>query len=277
MKLTKLSTYALSAALLLGTWACNNDDENVDTTAPEIKMEEMPTTVQAGQELHLHLNITDNEALSEARVSIHNNFDGHSHGRLMAAFSFDEVYALEGKNQDLEADIAIPAETISGNYHLSIMALDAQGNEAEAIFHEFEIANSSQPTITLSSPTNAQEVEEGQEITLMGSVQDPDGLDHVEIKVVKDEEHDHDEDGHDDHDHGDDGHDHEDEPLVEAEYELEGAQNWNLNQITFTIPADDHDHDHGDEEEEHKDLKLRVTAKDNNGNYKTVIVKLHMH
>ncbi len=256
------------AILLAGfTTACDKEDETPnDTQAPTIENlmlndKDHDITVGAGANLLAKAILKDNLNLGEAKIDIHSNFDGHSHGRVeTTAFDLSRVIRLSGTQMNLQEQISIPADAATGNYHFIVQIIDAAGNEGDFAEVEFEITSNSQPQVKLTAPTpeageDEIDLAEGEILRLAGMIEDADGLEEIKIKIEEEGEHNH---GRVEAEL--------DEPFYEKEYKLNGVTTFDLSNVTpMTMPN------------EHADLVLYLTAFDTKGNTKTVKLKLHVH
>lgn len=157
MKKTILYTAALFALI-----SCGNDDDTdpKDTTAPVVEavtIEGVNVLTQTTEvEVHLEeafsFNITssDDQALSQMQVEIHEALDSHDHARLSAkeiepSSTLDTlaygpvIRTLSSTSQTETFDIFSATDTnyVSGEYHIEIVVLDAEGNRTEKVveFH----------------------------------------------------------------------------------------------------------------------------------------------
>lgn len=253
--------------------ACNNndDDENpVDTTPPtisDVTLNDMSENISIaqGSRIHFDAKFEDDVELGQFKIDIHDNFDGHSHGRIETTpFELSQVYDMMGRSYTAHEDIDVPADAATGMYHFMIQYFDAAGNEGELYELDIEITGDNQPQIGLRFPNPAEEMDmaAGDMLELQGVVSSPIGLEKIEIKLLKEED---DHEG-EDHDHEGEDHDH-DHDIYEQEYMAGGIESWDLaNAEAIQIPADlDHAH-----------LELRITAFDTEGNTKTVKAKIHV-
>lgn len=129
--------------------SCSDDDDSLDATAPEIIVNE-PTNdahFHKGEEIHLDVDLLDNEALASYKIEIHSNFDGHTHGeaRLLTTASpwaYQSTENIEGnvKEYNIHQHIVIPEDILEGAYHLGITAIDHVGNQNQA-FIEIEVGD----------------------------------------------------------------------------------------------------------------------------------------
>lgn len=246
--------------------ACNKDDDTVpvDRTPPTVRDVTLNDqteniVVEPGSTMHFDAVFEDDERLGQYKIDIHNDFDGHTHGRLAdIPFELSQTYDLIGRTQTVHEDIAIPEDATPGPYHFTLQFFDAAGNEGEIVVLDFEIADpDNQPVITITSHDIDEEieVEPGESIILEGTISDEDGLAEVHIILGHEEE---------------DGHDHrrnEEEPLFEYEIELNGENTWNFADMgPIEIPED--------AEEGH--YELRIMAEDVNGNTRLVTIEVHV-
>lgn len=243
--------------------ACSSDDEAIDNKPPTVSnvtLNELTEdiVVEAGSTVHFDAQFTDDVLLGEYKIDIHDNFDGHSHGRLASTiFTFSQIYPLIGKTETVHQDIDIPEDATPGLYHFSLQFIDSEGNEGEIVTLTFEIADpSNQPVINITSPDFSSEIEvaPGGSIVLIGYVEDPDGLEEVHIQLVRVEE---------DHSHGKTT----EEILFEEEILVEGATTWNFENIEAIEIPESVEADH---------YELKITAEDVLGNVKTVSADVHV-
>ncbi len=131
--------------------ACNDDDDDVDTTKPtiDIKKPANETEFHLGDKIEFECNFTDNVELASYKVDIHNNFDDHTHehsAQLKSESEEEEGHpweyikegSLEGASDEVTLEITIPEtvvhdgneeEVAAGHYHLGVFCLDKAGNE----------------------------------------------------------------------------------------------------------------------------------------------------
>ena len=242
---------------------CSEDDD-VDNQAPTISNVSLNgmtenIIIAAGTEIEFDAHFEDNVQLGQYRLNIHDNFDGHSHGRVLASnFSYSKTQDLEGTSQTVHEHIPVPADATPGSYHFSILYFDADGNEGEPKFLQFEIVDAAnQPLIEITSHDVLQEmeVEPGSSIILAGKIEDPDGLEEVHVQLA--EEHDH------DHEHGKIAED----PLFDQKLQLEGITSWELSNVgTIQIPEDASPGHYA----------LNISATDTKGYKKTISIEVHI-
>lgn len=132
-----LSIFAIALSFIFT--ACGNDDDDVDTTAPVIELDEPEDgdELLIGSSIHFECDFSDNKMLGSYMIEIHNNFDGHTHKVTTRAtneepFFIKKTYDLSGLRNKHEHhhDIVIPENATPGNYHLVVYCTDAAGNQS---------------------------------------------------------------------------------------------------------------------------------------------------
>jgi hypothetical protein len=182
---------AATACIAIGFSSCKKDDP--DNQKPVIASINEPAdgdTLYTGTEFHITGSVTDNEALSQLKIDIHNADDGHSHERINGASHWETiiVVSLSGKNQSIDEHIDIPAEAAAGKYHIILTAVDAAGNQSDIVERDVIIRNSGDliaPQISLSSPTSGSVIALGDNITIAGQLTDNIGLESAEVKIYQ--------------------------------------------------------------------------------------------
>src|SRR5690606_29709004 len=92
---TKLKTMKQRAIyfffiLLIGATSCSNDDDGaLDNAAPTVSDATLNDAsediiVEPNSTMHFDAQFVDDVLLGQYKVDIHNNFNGHSHGRVAA-------------------------------------------------------------------------------------------------------------------------------------------------------------------------------------------------
>ena len=248
---------ALVVLLAISVQSCKKDD--VDAEAPKIvEFSVDNTTVAAGNEIHADLNFTDNEALKSYKIDIHDNFDGHSHGKVGQRWSYQEIVEISGKDFVDHKHVDVPADAFSGPYHFTLYVLDAEGNQSEFSEVDLVITNNSMPVISLTNLDADEEnhVSKGTTLALEGTITDTDGIDEIVIELK--------EAGHD-HEHGKK----EEDPLYDLDLDLGGSVNsYDLSTITpsIDIPSS----------AESGDYELVIRVKDTAGNFAVATFVIHI-
>lgn len=223
--------------LMFFSGCMNPDDAMLDITPPDIDMVfPLPRTDQAaGGFINFEASFTDDLELGSYSIDIHDNIDGHGHGRIahpatdpsLIRWSFKRNYTIPpglilfvAQHDD---DIEISAKAVAGPYHFIVQAVDLAGNatsyqDGSTREVEIYITNDSQPVVNITNLVNGElELAQGIQFVAEGWITDPTSGPYAGIhllEVILGE------------DHGDDGqHDHarfaQDEhgDLIHADYE----------------------------------------------------------
>ncbi len=135
--------------LLCALWACSSDsDDNAkDMTYPEITDKGITANpidcqqYKRGETIYVCYQFSDNQALGNYNIEIHNNFDHHTHGTThtdcpmdankepVKPFVFNQDYTIPAgsKSYTAKVEIPIPADADAGDYHFMIRLTDAAG------------------------------------------------------------------------------------------------------------------------------------------------------
>lgn len=181
-------------------------EEDIDKTAPELMilestipaataeicggMEDLVYRIGNGDTFGLALQFTDDVALGEFKLDIHNNFDCHGHGTDQAPgvavpdvssatedWSELIIEGLDGTMEILNITLMAPENVTPGVYHFSLQVIDESGNDTPlsnlfsilAYNRKDTIAPEIFPTLPLSTDLTAQR---GDKIQFSGSVSD---------------------------------------------------------------------------------------------------------
>lgn len=244
--------------------SCDKDDDT-DTTAPVINSatidgKEEGIEANVGNAMTFEVKVSDNEALGQLKLDVHDAFDGHSHDKSSGInWANVAIIDLSGTEQTVSHDMEIPTNATAGPYHAEILVIDAEGNEGEFVERVIMIRNGSEPGIEITSPdfTNEVHVSKGSTLSLEGVVTDETDL--AEILIILEEE---EEDAHKSVQH---------EALYEMDFDLEGASDltWDFQidgNVNIAIPAT--------AEEGH--YVLTVRAEDSEGNINIFEAELHI-
>jgi hypothetical protein len=176
---------------LLNLTACNDDP--VDQSAPTIELSEpgMNETFAAGDHVHFEAVFEDDVELGTYNIEIHDNFDGHSHGRVAARqtdpslqkWYFDESFEFPSgetiQEVHLEDEIHVAENAFAGPYHFIVQSIDKAGNatafdDDSAVEIQILISNNSQPDITISNLEEGElHLDAGILFQAEGNVMDP--------------------------------------------------------------------------------------------------------
>lgn len=145
---------------------------------------------QAGEILHLTVNVTDNSDLNQLQLILHQAQDGHTHSgngdqggqdRLNSGYwGYSEVVNLSGTSAQHEWDIQIP-DSIAGHWHVMFALLDEVGLVATTYTLLVEVTNENIPVITgttfpISDDSGTVHISAGNNLNISGQTADVDGL-----------------------------------------------------------------------------------------------------
>ncbi|MBK8623273.1 MAG: DUF4625 domain-containing protein [Saprospiraceae bacterium] len=156
---------------------CGFTDENV-------------ITVKGGEQITFDALFSDNEALSQYKIDIHNNFDCHGHGSgatpgisLPIANGDTEDWSLlivkdlSGKKVEENISLKVPENVTAGVYHFIVQLIDESGNDAStSVIYSLKVnhpEDTINPVININFPsTSAFSVKKGDNISFSGTVTD---------------------------------------------------------------------------------------------------------
>lgn len=230
--LMKKKSLFLLVTVLFGLIACKKEKmEELDKQKPSITMVK-PTNgqiVKGNENLQIEVKFSDNMNLSQYKLEIHPNFDGHSHGKteseMVTAWEWDTIVNISGKEHTAKFSIQVPNDVKAGNYHFTAMCTDEAGYEAPLKYVEIKILNPEDtiaPSVNLTYPSVSLEneivfdsTENEKSISLQGSITDNMRVKGFKIQLVE-------------HQHGNTFHEGEDKVIYEY-------QNMNLNGTSFDL------------------------------------------
>lgn len=128
---TKISFVTLVMAMSFSFLSCEKD--SVDDEKPVISNLEIGHDgfFQAGAELHVEFEVSDNEGLDYYQITIHHEGE---HKSTVTEWELDEKFdEINGlKNYTVHNhDIEVPADAELGDYHVHLMVVDLAGNVAD--------------------------------------------------------------------------------------------------------------------------------------------------
>jgi len=219
------------------------DGDLVDVEPPTIEViqPESHGYMNAGGYVNFEGIFKDDLELGSYSIDIHDNFDGHGHGRiaipsddpaLIKWYSKNNYTIPEGMiifNAQHDDDIEIPANIMAGPHHFIVQAVDKVGNatsyqDGSTVEMEVFITNDSQPIVNITNMVNGElDIEVGVLFMVDGDIIDPTegvyaGMNSLEVILGEDHDDEH------NHDHmriiQDDHQDLIDEDFVGAELEV---------------------------------------------------------
>jgi hypothetical protein len=134
-------------AVTLGFYACQGNEDEIDTQAPIINMafdEAFPQqceVLQRGETYTIETLFTDNFELGSYSLDIHHNFDHHTHStdvteceRQPIKEAVNPWLIIEGheipsgqKSHRISLPLSVPTDVDTGDYHLMIKLTDKEG------------------------------------------------------------------------------------------------------------------------------------------------------
>lgn len=197
-------TYIMAIAFVQIIVSCGSND--VDVTPPEMEVvayapnpqegmvcgsiEPTVFTLTGGEQLAFDVIFKDNEALSQYKIDIHNNFDCHGHGGGSAPnivipnvdnqttdWTLLDIQDLDGTDQSVQRTLDVPSNVTAGFYHFQIQVVDESGNDNPAAnffaLNVFNPLDSTAPSIAIDKPTlRTFQVKKGETIAFKGEVTD---------------------------------------------------------------------------------------------------------
>jgi len=146
--------------------------------------------LMSGEVLHFTAILSDDQALSQYKIDIHNNFDCHGHsGSVFPSvvvpttntkttdWSYLEVFEIEGKEVVEKIELKVPQNVTAGNYHFSFQLIDKAGNDSNNnIIYSIVALNEKdtiRPILEINEPVNTSfKVKKGGTIVFRGTVTD---------------------------------------------------------------------------------------------------------
>lgn len=199
----KINNYIIAIILLL---ICGCGENNIDLSPPTIEiLNYTPIPVQdeicgnqepnvfqltGGNELSLDIMFSDDKALTQYKIDIHNNFDCHGHGGGVAPsiatpsvnnqtvdWSVLDIHDISGLTASVNKTLNVPQNVTAGNYHFSIQVIDESGNDnPNANLYSLKIKNPLDdvaPQISVQQPSNSSfSINKGNAIRFTGQVTD---------------------------------------------------------------------------------------------------------
>lgn len=146
-----LPLLALGCATL---FACKKTDREKPTF--DLQTPADSSVFISGQTIPFAARFLDNQGLSQYKIDIHDNFDGHSHEKYIAKiWTQILIENIGGTEFNENRSIQVPDSVAAGWYHFLVTAVDEAGNQSEITFRNLYIQNTSdtvKPQITVNSP-----------------------------------------------------------------------------------------------------------------------------
>lgn len=131
--------------------------KKADSELPEIKNILVNGVTQTlnfspGESFVVTALISDNEELSQFKIDIHHDFDGHSHKSMTVRYSKIVIKDISGSSYQLSETFELPDNASSGIYHGTITAVDKEGNQSLNQLFYFNVVRAEQPEIVVTMP-----------------------------------------------------------------------------------------------------------------------------
>lgn len=180
--------------------------QNVDVTPPSIDIlsflpepveneicgsqEEEVFLLNGGDDLIFDVIYKDNEALSQYKIDIHNNFDCHGHGGGVAPkvvvpnvnnqtddWTVLDIQQISGTSAPVKRTLKVPENVTAGNYHFHLQVIDESGNDSPfSNYYSLKVKNPADdiaPEIKVIEPaTNTFSIKKGESLQFKGNVTD---------------------------------------------------------------------------------------------------------
>jgi hypothetical protein len=185
-----------AAAILAAAFFGFSCGDKADTTAPTFELtaltpaattamvcgasENNVIPITGGQTLDFTFLATDDRALGQYKIDIHDDFDCHGHEgertTLPNIWTLLDIVDLSGDRQTISRQLEVPANVRAGNYHFQISVLDAEGNENQnSAIHTLKILNPNDllaPTLSFTSSVADMTLARGATLRLQGTAAD---------------------------------------------------------------------------------------------------------
>jgi hypothetical protein len=175
--------------LLLSLMACKQAVDVTPPTADILAMSPRAETgiicgepservfyLTGGDTLRLELLLRDDEALSQYKIEIHQNFDCHGHAGKVEDWSFLEIVDVEGTEARINRAIPVPENVSAGAYNYHYQIVDQAGNITPYTqYYDLLVTNLSDdeaPQLLIEQPSGTLTQVRGTELVIAGLVQD---------------------------------------------------------------------------------------------------------
>ncbi|MFN5620068.1 MAG: DUF4625 domain-containing protein [Flavobacteriales bacterium] len=196
-----MKTRSLLFAAICSAMAACRPDTKIDVIPPQVNSVEIngfdssAFSVMAGDTLYVAIGLSDNDALNEMRLVIHDADNGHVHnGTGHTGGEFHLNSGIWGKEEVIEfasrsavqnevVQVIVP-DTIAGNWHLVVTAMDQVGQVSKEHTVLLKVENPDLPFITVTTwPLINNEgivyMQADSNLTVGGTVSDMHGVDKI--------------------------------------------------------------------------------------------------
>lgn len=155
-------------------FACKKTDKDKPTQFVSSPADS--ATFTSGQTIQFVADFTDNQDLSQYKIDIHDDFDGHGHEKYIAKIWTQIIIKnIAGSSVSENYAIQIPDSTAAGWYHFGITVVDQSGNQSELNLRTIYIKNNAdttKPAVTVNGPTEGFSGSLGASLSLNADIQD---------------------------------------------------------------------------------------------------------
>lgn len=225
------------AATIAVLSSCSNKEDDTDPVIQYVRINgtEAPEhDLEAGQTVAVSVSLTDNEELNQVKLEIHAADDGHTHegggssepsGPNTGVWVDSRIINLDGTSAERSVNFTVPLD-VAGYWHLEVLLIDREGNEAEEYVTTLHVENPDLPVVTITTNPAAVgeyvEITPGSEVGISVTASDEEGLGIIHIEVES-------EGG---------------TVLFEQEYDAAGAATFTADGIAVAFPLAGHYHIH---------------------------------
>lgn len=181
------NAFSILILLALGFYSCSKADK----TKPylEVFSPSENDVLVAGQSYKVKFYASDDNALSQVYINIHDSFNGHGHAKsTITPFKIIKVENLEGLEVTKEIEFFIPDTAAAGPYHIEMSVVDAKANLSETVFINFFIKNlidTVSPSLNVVNPIEGAAFNSGASINLKGDANDDQTLFKLEYTITR--------------------------------------------------------------------------------------------
>jgi uncharacterized membrane protein len=177
--------YLIAIIGAMALFSCSKKDKEIPVLSLQTPSDS--AVVKAGETVLFSASITDNDALSQFKIDIHNNFDGHNHQKVnITPWEKIIINDLSGTSASPELSIPVPENAAAGWYHMVVTAVDASGNLSEFSLRNLKIVNPADtinPNLNISTPSEGAQFALNSSMTISGSASDNTGLKSLKITI----------------------------------------------------------------------------------------------
>lgn len=169
----------------LALFSCSKKDKEIPVLSLQAPSDS--AVAKAGETFLFRASITDNEALSQFKIDIHNNFEGHNHQKInITPWEKIIITDLSGNSASPELSISVPENAAAGWYHMVVTAVDASGNLSDIVLRNVKVVNPADtinPSLSISTPSEGAQFALNSSMTISGSATDDIGLKSLKITI----------------------------------------------------------------------------------------------